>query len=447
MPEFAYTARDRRGERRQGTLEGRDRRSVVAQLQRQGMVPILVNEAAAAPAAKTKTKAKKPAAPKKPAAAKKPKVTKKPLIGGAPKTSTGEKSTSIGFSFGSKKMPIKDVLQFSLDLRDLLGAGMTLGSCVQKLSVQGDNATRKAVLGEVHEDIVQGKSLSDALAKHPKSFPEFYTSVIRAGEAGGQLQEALDNIVAHFERVQETRSQVMGALAYPMIVAVFGVLTIVACLIFVIPNFVEIFEDMGQALPAPTKFLLACSELLRDYGAVVFGVIALLIVGFKRWIQTPNGRFNWHAFKLRVPVFKKVIRSSAYANFARTLSNLLTNGVPVLQALQIVENTVGNDVISHEVQSVREKVTDGASLSRPLAESGVFPVLFTDMLSVGEESGQVPRSLSNIAKRYDSELERDLKLFTTVLEPLLMIAIAGGVAFVAISMLLPVFQLTQGLQN
>ena len=439
MPEFSYTARDRSGERRQGSLDAKDRRLAVAALQRQGLTPIQVKEASSSAPAGKKTQPKAKNKPSAPTAKKKP----------APKGLEKQKKivAKAGFSFGAKKMRLRDVLQFSTDLRDLLGAGMTLGTCVQKLSQQGDTAVRREILGQVHEDIVQGKSLSDALAKHPKSFPEFYVSVVRAGEAGGQLQQALDNIVMHFERVQETRSQVVAALAYPMIVAVFGVITIIACLVFVIPNFVEIFADLGQNLPAPTRFLMTMSDILRQYGLLVFGLFALVSLGFSRWVKTPSGRYSWHAFKLKVPVFKRVVQSGAYANFARTLSNLLTNGVPVLSALTIVENTVGNDVLARQVESVRARVTDGASLSKPLAESGVFPVLFTDMLSVGEESGQVPRSLGHIARRYDDELKRDLKLFTTVLEPLLMIFIAGGVAFVAISMLLPVFQLTQGLQN
>jgi general secretion pathway protein F len=269
---------------------------------------------------------------------------------------------------------------------------------------------------------------------------------VRAGEAGGQLQEALENAVRHYERAAKAREQVVGALVYPCIIAVFGTLTIIACLIWVITNFTEIFQDLGQILPAPTRFLIFLSEFLLKYGLLLIGLNVLMVFGFIRWKKTPAGRFAWHKFLLRAPVFNRIIRSAAYANFARTLSNLLINGVPVLRALDIVKNTANNAVLEKEIGALKDRVTDGSSLSRPLAESGVFPEVFTDMLSVGEEAGQVPHSLAQIARRYDDELNRNIKLLTTVLEPILMVLIAGAVAFVAISMLLPVFQLTKGLR-
>jgi len=416
MPTFTYTARDRTGERDSGELEALDRRAAVEKLRARGLTPVQVSEKAAG----------------------------KALASVKPKAGPGLKLPSLGKR--GVKLPVRIVLQFSIDLRDLLSSGMTLGSAIQKLSRQSGSPARSIVLKEVHEDIVQGKSLSDALRKHPRSFPEFYTSVIRAGEAGGQLQQALENAVRHYERAAAAREQMVGALVYPCIVAVFGALTIIACLIWVIPQFTEIFIDLGQALPGPTRLLIFLSNGLLRYGPLYVLLIVLAVFGFLRWKQTENGRYTWHRFLLKVPVFSSVIRTGAYANFARTLANLLTNGVPVLRALEIVQKTVGNAVLEREISSLKSRVTDGSSLSRPLAESGVFPEVFTDMLSVGEEAGEVPRSLTQIARRYDDELTRNIKLFTTVLEPVLMIFIAGAVAFVAISMLLPVFQLTKGIR-
>jgi len=426
MPTFTYTARDRTGERDGGEVEALDRRSAVEKLRARGLTPVQVTEKSGG----------KPEHPPKKAAAKSP--------GGKRKAAAGLKLPSFGK--GGVKLPVRVVLQFSIDLRDLLSSGMTLGSAIQKLSRQSGSEARSAVLKEVHEDIVQGKSLSDALRKHPRSFPEFYSSVIRAGEAGGQLQQALENAVRHYERAAAAREQMVGALVYPCIVAVFGALTIIACLIWVIPQFTEIFVDLGQVLPAPTRLLIFLSNALLRYGLLFVLLTVLGVFGFLRWKQSETGRYTWHRFLLRVPVFSSVIRTGAYANFARTLANLLTNGVPVLRALEIVQKTVGNAVLEREISSMKSRVTDGSSLSRPLAESGVFPEVFTDMLSVGEEAGEVPRSLTQIARRYDEELTRNIKLFTTVLEPVLMIFIAGAVAFVAISMLLPVFQLTKGIR-
>ena len=441
---FSYTARDRKGERRQGEVDARDRRAAVARVRELGLTPITVQELA--PAA---------AKPAKPAAGPPRNASAKPLSKSPSKskeTPSAKPKSKIGTPARMRiprragKLPLRVILQFSVDLRDLLSAGMTLGACIQKLSRQSGNPQRTLILKAVHEDIVQGKSLSEALNKHPKAFPPFYTAVIRAGEAGGQLQQALENAVRHYERATAAREQMVGALVYPCIVAVFGLLTIIACLIFVIPQFSEIFMDMQQALPTPTALLIFLSQLLLRWGWLIFLLLTGFIIAFVRWKDTERGRYQWDGFLLKVPVFSRVIRSGAYANFARTLSNLLTNGVPVLRALDIVQKTLGNAVLAKEVGELKTRVTDGSSLSRPLAESGVFPEVFTDMLAVGEEAGEVPRSLAQIARRYDDELNRNIKLFTTVLEPVLMIFIAGAVAFVAISMLLPVFQLTKGIR-
>lgn len=417
MPTFTYTARDREGTPRKGDLTATDRRMALQELKSRGLAPISVQEGAAAPSAPT------------------------------PKKTTGTKPVAMPrVGAGGVKLPMRVLLQFSVDLRDLLSAGMTVGASVQKLSKQSGNPQRNMVLKQIHENIVQGKSLSEALERHPRSFPEFYVSLIRAGEASGQLRDALENAVRHYERAAEAKEQVVGALVYPMIVAVFGTLTIIACLMFVIPKFSLIFENLEQALPLPTRILIFLSEFLLRYGLILLlGVVGVVLV-FQRWKHTAAGRFVWHGFLLRVPVFHRMIRSAAYANFARTLSNLLINGVPVLKALDIVKKTANNAVLEKEIGRLKERVTDGSSLSRPLAESGVFPDLFTDMLSVGEEAGQVPRSLAQIARRYDEELARNIKLLTTVIEPVLMVLIAAAVAFVAISMLLPVFKLTQGLR-
>jgi type II secretory pathway component PulF len=438
MSRFVYTARDRTGERAGGELEASDRIAAVGELRGRGLTPIAVREVSGAGEVGGKN-AKEGKNAKANAGAR---VGKVPGAGKQPADAGARRKAGKG----GEKLSTRVLLQFSIDLRDLLSAGMTLGASVQKLSRQGGNPARAAVLGAVHEDIVQGKSLSEALRKHPRSFPEFYTSVIRAGEAGGQLQQALENAVRHYERAAAAREQIVGALVYPCIVAVFGVLTIVACLIWVIPQFTQVFVDLKQALPWPTALLIAMSGGLLRYGWAVVLALGAAGYGFHVWRNTEAGRVAWDGFLLRVPVFSRVIRTGAYANFARTLSNLLTNGVPVLQALEIVQRTVGNAVLAREIGALKTRVTDGSSLSRPLAESGVFPEVFTDMLAVGEEAGEVPRSLAQIARRYDDELTRNIKVFTTVIEPVLMVLIAGAVGFVAISMLLPVFQITKGIR-
>jgi type II secretory pathway component PulF len=218
-------------------------------------------------------------------------------------------------------------------------------------------------------------------------------------------------------------------------------------MIFVVPRFTSIFAELGSTLPLPTLILIRISEILTD--PLAMGIFALVVFGaifaFRRALRTPAGRLRWDRIQLRFPIVKNIITSNAYSQFARTLGALLANGVPVLQALTIVEDTVGNRVIAQEIRNARDKVTDGTTISGPLASGKVFPVLLTDMLAVGEESGDMSGALGHIAKRYESDLDRAVKVFTTVLEPILILFMAIMVGFVAISMLLAVFDLTSGL--
>lgn len=407
MTGFYYQAKDARGELHEGVIQTSERHEAIQLLQGKGYIPLRLEAQAA-------TKVLTP-------------------------------SPKAAFVHPSPKIPLRVLLQFSTDLRDLLSAGMTLSSGIHMLSKQGGNPQRQALLKQVYEDIIQGSTLSEALGKHPRSFPEFYVSLVEAGEASGQLQEALETAVIHYERAAEAKEQIRGALAYPMLVAGFGVLVIIFCLIFVIPKFSQIFTDMDRILPLPTRMLLFLSMSILKYGWLFLILTVAAAFGFKRWKNTESGRMAWHRFLLQVPVFKNLIRSAAYSNFARTLSHLLENGVSVLYALDIVKKTANNAVMEKEIGNLKSRVTDGSSLSGPLAESGIFPDVFTDMLAIGEEAGQVSRSLAQIARRYDQELNRNIKKVTTLIEPLLMVFIAGMVGFVAISMLLPLFQLTQGL--
>lgn len=414
MPLFRFQARDNQGTAQQEEVDADDRRAAIEQVKAKGWTPISVQELTPEEDAKPTKKA----------------LSKRSAEGTPKKT----------------RLSLRTLLQFSMDLRDLLAAGLTLGGAVQKLSKQSGDPVRSFLLTQVHEDIVQGLSLSQALRKHPKAFPEFYISLVEAGEASGHLDTALENAVHHYERTAEAKEQVLGALVYPLLVAGFGVLVIVFCLVWVVPQFTQIFTDLGQVLPLPTRILMGLSGGILKYGILVVIAGVGLTVFFLRWKRTPEGRMSWHRFLLRLPLFSDLIRSAAYANFARTLSNLLSNGVPVLTSLDIVKKTANNAVLEKEIGSLKAKVTDGSSLSGPLEASGVFPAVFTDMLSVGEEAGQVPRALGQIANRYEDQLKRNIKRMTTIIEPVLMILIAAAVGYVAISMLLPLFQLTQGLQ-
>ena len=438
MPQFRYIAKSRTGERQEGVLEAPDKRTLMAQLGRLGFVPISVSDlpgkAAPAPAAD------KPKAPAKSAPAKAaPALPEKPGSG-------QKKWFRFEKSFRSKpRMKMGDLLLFTSELSDLLASGMTIGSALHALAQRKTGKAQDAIVTDLRDEIVQGTSLSGALAKWPDSFPTLYVSMVKAGEASGQLGGVLERLVKHYERVLAAREKVSMALVYPLIVTLVGFGAMIFMMAFVIPRFSAMFEELGGTLPLPTRILIGTSKGLLQYGwalaiALFFGFAAL-----RRAVKTPAGREWKDLLLLRTPVAGNIVRADAFANFAHTLGTLLANGVQVLQALSIVEHTVGNSIISRAIRAAKDRVTDGSSISRPLSQDGVFPRLLTDMLAIGEESGDMAGALEHIGRRYDNELDRSVKILTTILEPIMMLVIAVGVGFVAISMLMAVFELTSGL--
>jgi len=434
MAQFRYIAKSRTGERTEGVLEAPDKRTLLNQLSRSGLVPISVTTDSATPASKSAQKSKSPE--KKEAPAK------------ALPSSSKKKWFRFEKGFGSRpRMKISDVLLFTSELSDLLSSGMTLGSALHALAQRNTGRAQDPIVTDLRDEIVQGASLSAALARWPESFPSIYVSMVKAGEASGQLPSVLERLVKHFERVLSAREKVGMALVYPLIVALVGFGAMIFMMIFVIPRFSAMFEELGGTLPLPTRILIGMSKGMLHYGWAIAIVLAFAFIGLRRVLKTPAGLEWKDRMLLRLPVVSSIIRANAFALFAHTLGTLLANGVQVLQALSIVEYTVGNTVIAQAIRSAKNRVTDGSSISRPLAQGGVFPQLLTDMLAVGEESGDLTSALEHIGRRYDNELDRSVKLFTTVLEPVMMLFIAVGVGFVAISMLLAVFDLTSGLNS
>jgi len=414
MPAFKYIARGADGKRVDGTLEAADRRAALQLLQQAGKTPLSLDQ--------TTAKAAKP--------------------------SPGPEGKRFRFEtgFGKKtKMGARDMLLFSREMADLLSSGMTLGRGLHTLARRTGESGQAQIVRRLRDEVIQGSSLSEALRIYPETFPRLYVSMVRAGEASGALAEALEGLCKHYERVQEARSKVITAMIYPAIVLGIGLLSVTGLMIFIVPRFSPIFDELGGTLPLPTRMLIGISDGLIRYG----GVIAILLTAgallLRQWIKKPAGRLWWHTRQLRWPVIRRIIKASAFAHFARTLETLIRNGVPILKALSIAEETVGNDVIAAEIASARTRVTDGSSIAGPLAEGKVFPEMLTDMLSVGEETGDLPGALQHIARRYDTELDFSIKVMTTVLEPVLILGIAIIIGFVAISMLMAVFNLTSGL--
>ena len=350
---------------------------------------------------------------------------------------------------GSKqKMTMKrlEVLLFTSELADLIEAGMTLGQALQALAGQGDEKSgQRYVCQDLCDRIVRGESFSDACAHHPKTFEPLYSNMIRAAEASGAMVDVLRRLGDHYERYDNMRAKIKSAMSYPVIVLCFGVLAVIGALVWIIPKFQKGFASLGATLPLPTRMLLNTSDFVINYGWAMALGLAVFVIWFRKWKETPKGRLKVDGWKLRAPLIAGIIATGAYSSLAYTLKTLMDNGVNVLLALKIAEETCGNAVIGQALAEARKRVTDGTSISGPLAASGVFPRLMTDMLAVGEQAGNMAGSLEHIGKRYQKDMDRNIATFTNALEPLLIVLIAGVVGFVAVAILMAVFQISSSI--
>ena len=352
----------------------------------------------------------------------------------------------LGGSKQKTTMKSVEVLLFTSELADLIEAGMTLGQALQALANQGEeNSAQRYVCQDLCDRIVRGETFSDACAHHPKTFPPLYSNMIRAGEASGALVEVLRRLTDHYERYDNMRGKIKSAMSYPVIVLCFGVAAVIGALVWIIPKFKKVFDSMGAALPLPTRILIGMSEFLIHYGWTLAIAAVVFFVWFRKWKDTPAGRAKIDGWKLKAPLIKGIVAAGAYSSLAYTLKTLLSNGVNVLQALKISEETCNNAVIAEALATARRRVTDGTSIPGPLASSGVFPRMMTDMLAVGEQAGDMVSSLEHIGKRYQKDMDRNITTFTNALEPILIVMIAGAVGFVAIAILMAVFQVSSSL--
>lgn len=346
---------------------------------------------------------------------------------------------------GSAKTVMKrlEVLLFTSELADLIEAGMTLGQALQALANQGEeNSAQRYVCQDICDRIVRGETFSSACSHHPKTFEPLYVNMIAAAEAAGAMVDVLRRLADHYERSDSMRGKIKSALSYPVIVLIFGVFAVVAALVWIIPKFEKVFSSMGATLPLPTRVLIGMSNALINWGWLIAIIVIVLGVLFVKWKNSPSGRYKVDGWKLRAPLIKGIVACGLYSSLAYTLKTLLMNGVNVLQALKIAEETCSNAVIAKALNTARMRVTDGTSISGPLAASGVFPRMMTDMLAIGEQAGDMIGSLEHIGSRYQKEMDRNIASFTNALEPILIVAIAIVVGFIAISILTAVFEVS-----
>jgi type IV pilus assembly protein PilC len=395
---YTYKARTRQGEILEDQIEGSDTTTVAAALRQQGLLVIDVKE-----------------------------------------QSVAQKDILERF----KKVKLGEIVIFTRQFATMINAGLPIVRSLYILSEQTGNPKLKDVIGVVRKDIEAGLALSEALDKHPEVFNRLYVEMVRAGEVGGILDGVLLRVAEQLESDQELRRKIKSAMTYPLIVLVLAIMAASFMLIFIVPIFATMFEDLGGTLPLPTRVAMGASGILTSiYGVFVYGAMFAAVFGFLRWKNTEQGRKVWGRVSLRIP-FKigDVIQKVALARFARTLGTLSAAGVPILQAIEITAASSGNWVIENALLKSRDAIREGIPIYKPLEDEPVFPPMVTRMIAVGEETGDVDGMLSKIADFYESEVDAAVKALTSIIEPLMIVVVGGIVGGIIIAMYLPMFKI------
>jgi type IV pilus assembly protein PilC len=342
-----------------------------------------------------------------------------------------------------KKVKLRDLVVFSRQFSTLINAGMPIVRALYVLSEQTQNKKLEEVIDAVRGDVEAGLSLSEALEKHPKVFNRLYVEMIRAGEIGGMLDGVLLRIADQLEKEADLRRKVKSAMVYPLFVMGFAFLTLTFLLIFIVPIFGRLFEELGGTLPLPTRIVMGVSDILASvWGVLVYLAIGVAIFLFLRWRKTERGRKVWGRVSLKIPVkIGEVVQKVALARFARTLGTLSAAGVPILQALEITATSSGNWVVENALLKSRDAVREGIPIYKPLESEAVFPPMVTRMIAVGEETGDIDGMLAKIAEFYESEVDATVKALTSIMEPVMIVVVGGIVGVIVISMYLPMFKI------
>jgi type IV pilus assembly protein PilC len=401
MTTFAYKALDAKGGQASGQVDGDSKAAVAQMLRGKGFTVLDVNE------------------------------VKKGL-------------GSIELNFMQRIKP-KDLTVFSRQFATMVNSGLAMLRCLYVLEEQTPNKKLVAVISAVRADVEAGISLSDALEKHPATFNKLYVSMVRAGEMGGILDEVLNRVATQLEKEDSIRRAVKSAMVYPILIGTFALLVLAGMVLFLIPLFASMYEDIGDGakLPLLTQLMVSISNVMTSWRAIpVVVVIVLLVIVLRRLKRTPKGKATWDRFKLHVPMgIGEIVRKLAVARFSRTLGTLVSSGVPILQAIEITGQASGNVVIENAMVQVQQSVKEGQSITGPLEQVSIFPAMVTQMISVGEETGSLDAMLSKIADFYEDEVNASVKSLTSILEPILMLGVGGIVGVVVISMYLPIFNM------
>ena len=399
MGTFAYRVLDAKGAQSNGEVEGDNKAAVAANLRGKGFTVLDVNE------------------------------------------------IKIGFAqrdilSAMQRVKPKDLTIFSRQFATMVNSGLSMLRCLYILEEQTENKKLAGVIGQIKDDVEAGISLSDALEKHPKVFSKLYVSMVRAGELGGILDEVLNRLAQQLEKDDSIRRAVKSAMVYPILIASFAIIVLMGMVLFLIPIFAGMYNDLGGKLPALTRVMVTLSNVVKGDWFIVFPGIIGVIWGIRYLKRTPQGTANWDRAKLHIPMgIGEIIRKLAVARFSRTLGTLITSGVPILQALDITGQASGNTVIENAMTNVQTSVKEGQSITAPLEKASVFPAMVTQMIAVGEETGSLDAMLGKIADFYEDEVNASVKALTSILEPIMMVGVGAIVGLVVISMYLPIFNM------
>lgn len=400
MPRFVYKAKSNPKDIVEGAIEAENKDNAVTKLQQLGYFPISVYQ----------------------------------------EGMKSERSTDFSLGF-FKKVKAKDTGIFTRQLSDLLDSGLTILRALDVLHNQTENLNLKEIIQDLHNYVRDGGSFSEALARHPKIFSNLYISMVKSGEIGGMLDAVLNRLADFAEKEEDVRGKVSASMAYPILLALLGTITIFVLLTFVIPRLVSMFTDIGQVLPLPTRILISVSGFFANYWWLILAVIIIIIFLIRRRGRTREGRYALDIFKLNFPVLGDFIQKTEISRFGRTLGTLLGNGVSIIQSLDAVAEVAANEVLRREMERMRKEVVEGSTLTKAISKSKYFPEFVTNMIAVGEEGGQLEKSLFKMAEAYERESDKTVKLMTSLLEPIMILVMGSIVGFIVISMLLPIFQI------
>ena len=352
-----------------------------------------------------------------------------------------QKAAASGGARFAKIKP-KSLQIFSRQFATLIQAGVSIVQALLILEEQTDDKKLAAVIAEVREDVESGVVLSRAMSRHPKTFSRLFVAMIEAGEASGTLDIVLDRVAIQIEKDTKLKRRVKSAMLYPTVVLTFATLVLIGMLMFLVPIFVKIFQSLNGQLPTITQIVVNMSNFLRDYWFIIFPVVFAIIFGLLRFKKTPEGRAMWDRFKLRLPMkIGDVVLKVAMARFSRTLSTLVSAGVDIVKALEITGSTAGNTVLEEALVNVRQRLNEGARIAQTMTENDIFPPMVSQMVKIGEETGELDKMLSKIADFYEDEVDTAVAALTSIIEPIMMIGVGAMVGVIVISMYMPMFKM------